>query len=446
MFSVPAVGAAPLAIITTDTSWMLPGALLYIPGAGTFTVVGPPVDPYTVNIVNSGDPGNAPAGTLFSAGSLISPANQRGPIGPAGVAGPQGPAGPQGVGGASAYTTLVQPFTIPAAEGVAFVLSAAAFAVGLIVYVAASPTAGVYCSVAAADATANTLTLQNQNYPGGAPVGTVVPTGATISGTGPQGPQGIQGPVGPVGPQGPIGVAPSGVIAMYGAPTAPAGWLNCDGTAVPRLQFPALFAVISTQYGAGDGSSTFNLPNLQQRFPLGMSATYPLASVGGEAAHTLVATELPVSAYTATATATQGTHTHTDNGHTHTDNGHVHGMDHYHSIGAGQFSHAHSINNTQAGPSATSFNNADITTWRTGAGTTTAAATLPAGNTATASATNAAWGNTVSGNASIATGHASLTTVSAGAITVTVSVTNAGGGGAHNNMPPYLTLNFIIKT
>ncbi len=68
-------------------------------------------------------------------------------------------------------------------------------------------------------------------------------------------------------------VAPPGVIEQYGAATAPEGWLLCDGSAVSRTLYDALFAVIGTSYGAGDGTSTFNLPDLRGRVPVGYAAS-----------------------------------------------------------------------------------------------------------------------------------------------------------------------------
>jgi hypothetical protein len=52
-----------------------------------------------------------------------------------------------------------------------------------------------------------------------------------------------------------------GMLQMYAGSTAPNGWLLCDGRAVSRTEFPQLFALIGISYGAGDGSTTFNLPN-----------------------------------------------------------------------------------------------------------------------------------------------------------------------------------------
>ena len=54
---------------------------------------------------------------------------------------------------------------------------------------------------------------------------------------------------------------PIGTQVAYGGITPPSGWLICDGSAISRTTYADLFAVIGTSYGAGDGSTTFNLPN-----------------------------------------------------------------------------------------------------------------------------------------------------------------------------------------
>lgn len=69
--------------------------------------------------------------------------------------------------------------------------------------------------------------------------------------------------------------APTGSITLYGAVAAPTGWLLCDGSAVSRTTYSDLFAILSTSYGVGDGSTTFNVPDLKARFPLGYSASAP---------------------------------------------------------------------------------------------------------------------------------------------------------------------------
>jgi microcystin-dependent protein len=63
--------------------------------------------------------------------------------------------------------------------------------------------------------------------------------------------------------------APTGSGALWFTTTAPTGWLICDGAAVSRATYAALFAVMGTGYGAGDGSTTFNLPDFRGRFALG---------------------------------------------------------------------------------------------------------------------------------------------------------------------------------
>lgn len=65
------------------------------------------------------------------------------------------------------------------------------------------------------------------------------------------------------------GGVPTGAMSMWGAAAAPTAWLLCDGAAVSRTTFAALFAVISTTYGVGDGSTTFNVPNMQGVVPRG---------------------------------------------------------------------------------------------------------------------------------------------------------------------------------
>jgi microcystin-dependent protein len=70
-------------------------------------------------------------------------------------------------------------------------------------------------------------------------------------------------------------LVPTGAILPYGASTAPTNFLLCDGSAVSRSTYATLLAVIGTTYGVGNGSTTFNLPNLQGRFPLGYAASAP---------------------------------------------------------------------------------------------------------------------------------------------------------------------------
>ena len=82
------------------------------------------------------------------------------------------------------------------------------------------------------------------------------------------------------------GGIPAGSMVMWMAATVPAGWLLCDGATVSRTTYAGLFAAIGTQFGAGDGSSTFRLPNMRGRFPIGLdpdgSAWDKLGETGGQ--------------------------------------------------------------------------------------------------------------------------------------------------------------------
>jgi len=125
-------------------------------------------------------------------------------------------------------------------------------------------------------------------------------TGATGA-TGSQGPQGIQGPAGPAGE----GIA-VGCVYLWPASTTnmPLKHLVCDGAAISRTTFAALFAVIGTTWGSGDGSTTFNLPNMLDFFVMGANTS---GGTGGSADSAVVS-----------HSHTQPTHTHTLSNHTHT--------------------------------------------------------------------------------------------------------------------------------
>ena len=78
-----------------------------------------------------------------------------------------------------------------------------------------------------------------------------------------------------------VTAVPTGGIIAYGAATAPTGFLLCDGSIVSRSTYDDLFAAISTTYGAGNGTTTFGLPDLRQRFPLGLAASGTGSTLGG---------------------------------------------------------------------------------------------------------------------------------------------------------------------
>ena len=92
-----------------------------------------------------------------------------------------------------------------------------------------------------------------------------------------------------------------GEIKMWSSGTAPTGYLLCNGAAVSRTTYASLFAVVGTTWGAGDGSTTFNLPDFRDRFPVGAGTTYSANSQGGSK----------------DAIVVSHTHTVTDPGHSH---------------------------------------------------------------------------------------------------------------------------------
>jgi microcystin-dependent protein len=75
--------------------------------------------------------------------------------------------------------------------------------------------------------------------------------------------------------------SPSGEIRMWPTATAPTGFLLCSGANVSRTIYADLFAVIGTTFGAGDGTTTFTLPNFKNRMPIGSGDLYTVAATGG---------------------------------------------------------------------------------------------------------------------------------------------------------------------
>lgn len=122
------------------------------------------------------------------------------------------------------------------------------------------------------------------------------------------------------------GVIP-GVIEAYASTTVPDGYLLCNGQTVSRATYANLFAKIGTTYGAGDGSTTFNVPNLNGKVLVGKdSSTFStLGATGGSVNSTLTTGNMPAHTHTVTAkgtvsstftgssvtTSSSGAHTHT---------------------------------------------------------------------------------------------------------------------------------------
>lgn len=199
-----------------------------------------------------------------------------------------------------------------------------------------------------------------------------------------------------------LNFSPTGSITMYGGSSAPAGWLRCDGTAISRTTYSALFSIIGTQYGVGNGSTTFNLPNLQGKFPLG--GTSDRGTTGGEADVTLTSAQIPshqhgVGTYTIPSV---GNHDHSF--------GHTHDLTNKYfqfSFGAGSGATLQALDNTGAA--------------------------IPGANVA---------------NSGVTSSQSSSTTGAAGAHDHIISGSSGstGGSGSHNNMPPYQVVDYIIKT
>lgn len=225
---------------------------------------------------------------------------------------------------------------------------------------------------------------------------------------------------------------PTGTITMFGSGTAPNGWLNCDGAAVSRTTFAGLFAVLGTAYGAGDGSTTFNLPDLRLKFPRGIGNGLPVGStananshdhtVGGEHSHIV------------TTTIVSGNHAHTHSDGNYSGN----------AVAVGD--HKHSTNTNQTGGGNT--------------GGPTSTASRPSGNFFAASQTHLhstpnhnhtinegdsgghGHNTNVSGNSGSASSATHNHNATANADTHTQDVTSSGS----EHVPAYVAVNYIVKT
>lgn len=206
---------------------------------------------------------------------------------------------------------------------------------------------------------------------------------------------------------------PTGVVEMFAGSTAPVGWLICDGSSVSRKTYSDLFKVIGTTYGVGDSNTTFTLPDMRGRVPMGVGqgtglTNRTLAATTGAETHTLAETNLPAHG-----------HSFTPSGTLNTESSHTHG-----SANAG--GHIHSSNN--------SF----LLYVGSGGG-----ANLNVGTSYqiyNLNATIQSNGDHSHGSTNSNTGHSHTFTGSAG--------TTGNGNGAStavSNFQPSIALNFIIK-
>lgn len=108
-----------------------------------------------------------------------------------------------------------------------------------------------------------------------------------------------------------------GSVINFGFSPIPSAYLFCDGSAVSRTTYAALFATIGLQYGIGDGSTTFNLPDRRGRVGVGVGGVYLRGDKAGTETHILTTSQIPA-------------HTHTGSSHQHIGN--IHG----HNVGAAQ--------------------------------------------------------------------------------------------------------------
>lgn len=85
---------------------------------------------------------------------------------------------------------------------------------------------------------------------------------------------------------------PIGSVLIWMSTTPPEGWLICNGRTLNRADYPDLFKVLGTRFGS-TSSTTFSIPNMGGRMPIGEGGTFHLGGVGGEAAHKLTVDEMP---------------------------------------------------------------------------------------------------------------------------------------------------------
>lgn len=224
---------------------------------------------------------------------------------------------------------------------------------------------------------------------------------------------------------------PLGSVLMWPAAEGPDNWMICNGDPISREEYKELFAVIGTTYGTGDGSHTFNLPDMRDRMPVAKGAntgTDSLGETGGGTTH-----QHTVDNHTHTGPSHQHSVSGSTSGHAHNMTDHLHGVDHTHTVigTSGDAQGASSALSTQSGAGAT----------RTGT-VHQHAVSFNSGSYSATQGYSTTTGMTAGANTGSITDSFSVTSGAAG--------TGATGGATPNtnaasSYPPYLTLNFIIK-
>lgn len=238
-----------------------------------------------------------------------------------------------------------------------------------------------------------------------------------------------------------------GEIKIWATDTAPTGWLFANGAAVSRTTYSSLFALFSTYYGNGDGSTTFNLPDFRNRAPFGgdmgngtagliTSAGssidgHTLGSSGGVETVTLTTAQIASHTHTASSSSVSasGTTSGASVGHTHSVSG---------TTGNESVGHTHSVSGTSSGASvghthAVNGNTGTESVNHTHSGTTAGASAghTHSGTTGTESADHTHSYNTATGKTGTATGFGTLTgTIWNGADT---AATSGGKSATHTH-------------
>lgn len=236
-----------------------------------------------------------------------------------------------------------------------------------------------------------------------------------------------------------------GLIVKTGRATSPDAneWLICDGAAVSRTTYADLFAAIGTTYGAGNGSTTFNLPDLRGRFPLGKAASgtgSTLGATGGALDHTHTYTDVPA-------------HSHgiTDPGHNHAQNAHNHGIT---DPGHNHAQNAHNHGVTDPGHDHDGFNSgSDVSTKAPGGGSDwgfgNGLGSSPEPDVVRPKTTGVSVDNATASNVSASTGVSvdNATASNQSAITgLSVNSSGVASGTTAGQNPAFTVVNYLIKT